>query len=85
MGLREILETIALPTGLEALLLGKEVVTHDGCSLGRVKKVEVDPAQGKLQMWIAGIPGKVGEFHISDIQSLSRKTIVLRDGVCPAR
>jgi len=82
MRIRDIVENLVLPIGLEALLLGKEVITNDGCSLGKVRKVKVEPAQDKLQVWIEGISDELKEFHFSDIQSLNRKTVVLRDGVC---
>lgn len=80
MGIREIVETFALPTGLEALLLGKEVIAANGYSFGKVKKVEVDLSQNKLRMLVGSNFAEIKELLIEDIQFINHKIIRLGNG-----
>ncbi|GEM_PF-3278662 len=81
MRIQEIIDAFTLPAGLEALLLGKEVITSDGGLLGIVKKVEIDLSQNKLEMVIIDNYHRPKAVSIDDIQFLNHKIIRLKNGI----
>lgn len=78
MRLKKIIDAFILSAGLEALLLGKEVIASDGSSLGVVKKIEIDLSQSKWQMIVIDDFQRPKTVQIDDIRFLNRKIIRLR-------
>jgi sporulation protein YlmC with PRC-barrel domain len=63
----------------EPLLLGKEVITSDGVSLGTVKDVRLELESKKVWLVVGKALGEARNIAVDDIQAISDK-IILRLG-----
>jgi len=76
LGIRNVFVSFVTMVGLQIILVGKEVVTPDGHSLGIVEKIKVDLTQDKFWMVVAdGLQGH-WDILIDQVKSLSRQIVL---------
>ena len=82
MELMKMIGTLVVFIGLQVILMGKEVVTSEGRSLGVVKGVKIDRQQDKFWMVVVDSFQETRDITIDHIKRLSRGSILF-DEVSP--